>query len=156
LFLAVVLLFQTATFSPTALAQSPNEDTNMPSWFKNNVKWWNEEKLSDIDMINAIENLLKREIIKLDSTKIKTGETLSETGFFLPPNKDGTKIPSYIKNTFVSWEEGSVSDSDVANTIKFLIETNIIFTPTYSPDKPRQLAAIIDQLHGGFVLMLLG
>jgi len=145
-FLATVLLFQTVTFTPIALAQSSNEDTNVPSWFKNVVKWWKEEKLSDEEIINAIQNLLKREIIKLDSTKIKSGTTLPESKLFLPPNKDGAKIPSYVKNTFVSWEEGSVSDSDVANTIKFLIEANIIFTPTYSPDKPRQLAAIIDQL----------
>ncbi len=103
-FLATVLLFQTVTFSPIALAQSPNEDTNVPSWFKNNVKWWNEGKLSDKDMINAIENLVKREIIKLDSTKIKSGATLPETKLFLPPNKDGVGMPSYIKNTFVSWE----------------------------------------------------
>jgi len=51
LFLAIVLLFQTITFSPIASAQSPNEDTNVPSWFKNNVKWWNEGKLSDNDFI---------------------------------------------------------------------------------------------------------
>ena len=142
-----VLLFQTVTFTPIALAQNPNEDTNMPSWFKNNVKWWNEGELSDKEIINAIKNLLKREIIKLDSNKIKSGPTLPETKFFLPPNKEGVKMPSYAKNTFVSWEEGSVSDSDIANTIKFLIEANIIFTPTFSPDKPRSLAAIIDQLH---------
>ena len=49
-----VLLFQTVTFSPMVSAQISNEDTNMPSWFKNNVKWWNEEKLSDKNMINAI------------------------------------------------------------------------------------------------------
>jgi len=146
-FLATVLLFQTVTFSPIALAQSLNEDTNVPSWFKNNVKWWKEDKISDRDIINAIENLLKREIIKLDSTKIKSGETIPESKLILPPNKDGAGISSYVKNIFVSWEEGSVSDSDVANTIKSLIKENIIFTSTSSPDKPRQLAAIIDQLH---------
>jgi len=143
----IVLLFQTVTFTPIVSAQSPNEDTKIPSWFKYNVKWWNEDKLSDKEIINVIENLLKRDIIKLDSTKIKNGPTLPETKLFLPPNKDGAVIPSYVKNTFVSWEKGSVSDSDVANTIKFLIEANIIFTPTYSPDKPKQSAAIIDQLH---------
>ena len=148
LFLGIVLLFQTVTFTPIALAQSPNEDTTVPSWFKNIIKWWKDGELSDKEIINVMENLLKREIIKLDSTKIKSGESVPETKFFLPPNKDGAKIPSYVKNTFVSWEEGSVSDSEVANTIKFLIEANIIFTPTYSPDKqPRPLAAIIDQLH---------
>jgi len=145
-FLATVLFFQTVTFSPIALA-SHNEDTNIPSWFKTNAKWWKEDKISDEDIINAIENLLKRGIIKLDSTKIKSGATLPETRFFLPPNKDGASIPSYVKNTFVSWEEGVFSDSDVANTIKFLIVANFI-TSTSSPDKqPRQLAAIIDQLH---------
>ena len=146
-FLATVLLFQTVTFSPIALAQSHNEDTNMPSWFKNNAKWWKEGKISDVDIINAIENLLKRGIIKLDSTKIKSGETLPETRFFLPPNKDGASIPSYVKNTFVSWEEGVFSDSDVANTIKFLVEANIIASTSSPDNQPRQLAAIIDQLH---------
>ncbi len=145
-FLAGILLFQTVTFSPIAFAQNPNDDTNVPSWFKNNVKWWKEEKLSDEEIINAIKNLVKREIIKLDSTKIKSGSTLPETRLFLPPNKDGAGMPSYVKNTFVSWEEGSVSDSDVANTIKFLVEANIITTSS-SQDNPRQLAAIIDQLH---------
>jgi len=146
-FLAVILLFQTVTFSPIALAQNPNEDINMPSWFKNIVKWWNEGELSDKEIINVLENLLNREIIKLDSTKIKSWATLSETKFFLPPTKDGISIPSDVKNIFVSWEEGSVSDSDVVDTIKSLIDANIIFAPTYSPDKPRPLAAIIDQLH---------
>jgi len=147
-FLATTLLFQTVTFTPIVSAQSSNEDINVPSWFKNNVKWWKEEKLSDEEMINAIENLVKREIIKLDSTKIKSGPALPETKLFLPPNKDGAGIPSFVKNTFVSWEEGSVSDSEVGNTIKYLIEANIIVTSTSSPDKqPRQSAAIIDQLH---------
>jgi len=68
-FLGVVLLFQTVTFTPIAFAQSPNEDTIIPSWFKNNVKWWNEDKLSDKEIIKTIENLVEREIIKLDSTK---------------------------------------------------------------------------------------
>ncbi len=144
--LATVLLFQTVTFSPIALAQNSNDDTNIPSWFKNNAKWWKEDRLSDRDIINAMENLLKRGIIKLDSTKIKSGPALPESNLFLPPNKDGASMPSYVKNIFASWEEGVFSDSDVANIIKFLIEANII-TSTSSPDKqPRQLAAIIDQL----------
>jgi len=146
-FLVIILLFQTVTFTPVVSAQGSNEDTNVPSWFKNNIKWWKEEKLSDKEIIVAIENLLKREIIKLDSTKIKSGPTLPETKLFLPPNKEGAGMPSFVKNTFVSWGEGSVSDSDVANTIKYLIEANLIITSASSPDKQsRQSAAIIDQL----------
>ncbi len=145
-FIAAILLFQIVTFSPIALGQNYPGDIQIPSWFKNIIKWWKEGELSDKEIINALENLLKREIIKLDSTKIKSGTAILETKFFLPPNKEGAKIPSYAKNSFISWEEGSTSESDVANNIKFLIESNIIFTPTFSPDKPRPLAAIIDQL----------
>jgi len=96
-FLATVLLFQTVTFSPMASAQISNEDNQIPSWFKNNVKWWVEGKISDREIINAIENLLNREIITLDSTEIKGDVTLPETRSFLPPNKDDAKIPSYAK-----------------------------------------------------------
>lgn len=131
-----------------ASAQSSNEDNQIPSWFKNNVKWWKEDKISDAEIINAIENLLKREIIKFDSTEIKRDATLPETRLFLLPNKDDAKIPSYAKNTFASWGDGMFSDSDVTNTIKFLINSDIISlesTPSYK--QPKQLAAIIDQLH---------
>jgi len=146
-FLAAVLLFQTVTFSPNAVAQGYPEDIQIPSWFKTNAKWWKEDKISDEDIINAIENLLNQKIIKLDSSKTKSTTATLESSSPLPTNKDGARIPSYVKNIFVFWEEGSVSDSEVANTIKFLIEANII-TSTSSPDKqPRQLAAIIDQLH---------
>jgi len=147
-FLGIILLFQTVTFTPMASAQDSNQDNQMPSWFKNNAKWWGEGKISDVEIVNAIENLLKRGSIKLDSTKIKSGVTLPESRLFLPPNKDGAGIPSYVKNTFVSWEKGVFSDSDVTNTIKFLIDGNRInISPTSLQKQPRQSAAIIDQIH---------
>jgi len=147
-FLATVLLFQTVTFTPMVLAQSSNEDNQIPSWFKNNAKWWEEGKISNVEIVNAIENLLNRGIIKLDSTKIQSGATLPESRLFLPPNKDGAGIPSYVKNTLVSWEKGVLSDSDVTNTIKFLIDANRInISPTSPQKQPRQSAAIIDQIH---------
>jgi len=131
-----------------ALAQGSNEDTQMPNWFKNNVKWWMQGNLSDKEIINAIENLLNREIIKLDSTEIKRDATLPETRLFLPPNKDDAKMPSYVKNTFASWGDGVFSDSDVTNTIKFLINSNLISSQSTSSYKqPKELAAIIDQIH---------
>ena len=150
-FLATVLLFQTVTFSPIALAQSSYEDIQIPGWFKNNAKWWSEGKTSDGEIVNAIENLLNRGIIKLDSNKIKSKIATPESSSPLPPNKDDVRIPSYVKDIFVFWEEGSVSDSDMANAIKFLIEANIIITsPSLIHKQPRQLAAIIDQIHDSF------
>jgi len=152
IFIILVLIISLITIpfssSQIALAQGSNQDNQMPSWFKNNAKWWEEGKISDVEIVNAIENLLNRGIIKLDSTKIKTGATIPESRLFLPPNKDGAGIPSYVKNTFVSWEKGVFSDSDVTNTIKFLIDANLInISPTSPQKQPRQSAAIIDQIH---------
>jgi len=144
--LATVLLFQTVTFSPI-VAQSSNTDTKIPGWFKSNAKWWKDGKISDQEIINAIENLLSRKIIKLDSSKIKSTTAALESSSPLSPKAD-KRISGYVKNIFALWEEGSVSDSDVANAIKFLIEENIIITSSSSiPKTPRQLAVIIDQIH---------
>ena len=38
---------------------------SIPSWVKNSAGWWYEEKISDDDFINIIENLVKRKIIVL-------------------------------------------------------------------------------------------
>jgi len=147
-FLTTVLLFQAVTIVPIAFAQSSNDETQIPSWFKTNAKWWNEGKISDIEIVNAIENLLKRGIIKLDSEKSKSTITTPESSSSISSNQDNVRIPSYIKDVFVFWEEGSVSDSDVANAIKFLTEENIIITSSPSTQKKSgKLAAIIDQIY---------
>ena len=139
-FLAIVLLFQAVTFSPLAVAQE-SEEIKIPSWFKNNAKWWEEDRISDTEILNAIQNLLDQGVIKLDSNKI------SEASSYDLPYRDNTKIPSYVKQIFVYWQEGTVSDSDVSNALKFLIESGIIKTPSATDSKSKPLAAIIDQLH---------
>ena len=35
----------------------------IPSWIKTSVGWWHEEKISDVEFLNIIENLVKRKII---------------------------------------------------------------------------------------------
>ena len=36
---------------------------SIPSWLKNPVEWWSEEKISDDEFLNLIENLVKRKIL---------------------------------------------------------------------------------------------
>jgi len=147
-FLATVLLLQTVTFSPLTYAQTTNEDIQIPSWFKNNVKWWNEDKLSDEDIVNAIDYLLNHRSIKLDLNEISGTLSTPESSSSQSQTNENNGISSDVKDIFVLWQKGSVSDSDVANAIKFLIEANIITAASPSIDKqPKKLAAIIDQLH---------
>ncbi|MGH7884074.1 MAG: hypothetical protein ACRENO_00105 [Thermodesulfobacteriota bacterium] len=140
-FLVIVLLFQTVTFSPLAVALSSNEDIKIPSWFKNNAKWWKEGRISDNEILNAIENLLDQGVIKLDSKKIKSDSSSDDL-----PYRDDTRIPGYVKQIFVLWEESTVSDTEVSNALKFLIEAGIIKTPPTN-NQPKPLAAVIDQLN---------
>jgi len=161
-FLATVLLLQTVIFSPLAFAQSTNDDIQIPSWFKTNAKWWKEDRISDIEIINSIQNLVERGIIKLDTKNIQSEFT--ESNVPVSSSTEKMQIPSFIKQVFEFWEEGSVSDTEVANAIKFLIEEKIIITqissipkqeekspiieqPSQSPKQEGKSAAIIDQLH---------
>ncbi len=145
-FLGAVLLFQIVTFSQIAVAQSANEDIQMPSWFKNNAKWWEEGRISDTEILNAIENLLNKGIIKIDSRNIES-ETTAESDSSILPLTEDVGIPSYVKNIFVFWHQGLVSDLEVSNAIKYLLEEKIINTPFSVLKQPRPLAVIIDQLH---------
>jgi len=141
-FLGAVLLFQIVTFSQIAVAQSANEDIQMPSWFKTNAKWWEEGRISDTEILNSIENLLDKGIIKIDSDNIE-----SESDSSVLPFTEDVGIPSYVKNIFGYWHQGLVPDSDVSNAIKYLLEEKIINTPFSVLKQPRPLAVIIDQLH---------
>ena len=35
----------------------------LPPWIKTTAGWWSEDKISDDDFLNMIENLVKRKII---------------------------------------------------------------------------------------------
>jgi len=52
---------------PNGFAQEP---TNVPSWIKNTAGWWAEDKISEVEFVNAIQYLIKNGIIiiKYDST----------------------------------------------------------------------------------------
>jgi hypothetical protein len=145
-FLGAVLLFQIVTFSPIAVAQNTNNDIIMPSWFKTNAKWWEEGRISNTEILNAIENLLNKGIIKIDSRNIES-ETTAESDSSILPFTEDVGIPSYVKNIFVFWHQGLVSDLEVSNAIKYLVEEKIINTPFSVLKQPRPLAVIIDQLH---------
>lgn len=71
----------------------------MPSWFKNNAKWWEEGRISDTEILNAIENLLNKGIIKIDLDNIDGVTTAKSDSSILPFTED-VGIPSYVKKYF--------------------------------------------------------
>lgn len=138
-FLSMVLFVQAVMYNPIVVAQN-TEDVQMPSWFKTNAKWWEEGRISDTEILNAIENLLNKGIIKIEQNDIE------EDSSALPFTED-IVIPSFVKDIFSYWHKGAVTDSEVSNAIKYLVEKKIINTPIAVLKQPRPQAVIIDQLH---------
>ncbi|MBT4328273.1 MAG: hypothetical protein HOD60_15415, partial [Candidatus Nitrosopelagicus sp.] len=55
---------------PTRVEVSTDSDLKLPSWVKNNAKWWAEEKVSESEFISSMQFLVKNNIIKIPEKKI--------------------------------------------------------------------------------------
>ena len=49
----------------TVLSIQAQQEYDIPNWIRNTALWWGEEKISDADFINAIEYLMKEEILNI-------------------------------------------------------------------------------------------
>ncbi|CAD6522096.1 conserved exported hypothetical protein [metagenome] len=102
---------------PTKIETIPEPQTVqktqlIPTWIKNNAKWWAEGNSDDQTFVNAIEFLVKSEIIKVSS--------VSQT------DEKSNTIPAWIKNNAKWWAEGIITDEDFIKGIEFLAEHGII------------------------------
>ena len=53
----------------------------IPSWIKNNAKWWSEDLIEETDFINGIQYLIQKQIISLDNRKIVGNVPLEDVTF---------------------------------------------------------------------------
>ena len=95
-------------FSTKSLA----DEIHIPSWVKNNAKWWSEGQIGTNDFVNEIQYLIQYGIMKIPQTP-------SETGF-------SQQIPSWIKDSAGLWANGTITDGDFVKGIQYLIQKNII------------------------------
>jgi len=116
----VLLLLNIGLLGVPIFAVEPDgSSSKIPPWFKSNAIWWRSGSITDNDIINAIENLIEQDVIRIDFSKIDSDKINSEL-------KTDAKIPSYVKDVFGFWSDDLVPDSDVVNSIEFLITKGII------------------------------
>ncbi|QLH08288.1 hypothetical protein [Candidatus Nitrosotenuis sp. DW1] len=88
------------------------ESTEIPSWVKNNAKWWSEGTIDDSDFILGIKFLIEHNVI------------------VIPPIAQGQsepqEIPSWIKNNAKWWSQGAITDSDFVSGIQYLVSNGIM------------------------------
>jgi len=96
-------------FSTQALGQ---ESYNIPSWIKNNAKWWSEGQIGDSDFTKGLQYLIEQKIMIIPQTSVSSN----------PSNG----IPAWIKNNAKWWADGQISDGDFVKGIQFLVANGII------------------------------
>jgi len=86
----------------------------VPSWIKNNAKWWSEGTIGENDFVGGIQYLIKEKIIDIPDLP-EQASTIAEQ-----------EIPDWIKNNAGWWADGLISEDDFVNGIKYLVEQGII------------------------------
>jgi len=106
--LSVLVVSLVVIMIPSAFAE------NVPDWVKNNAGWWATDAISETEFVNAIEYLVKENIIQVNV--LQTSET-------------SQSVPEWVKNTAGWWANNQISDSDFVNSIQYLIKVGIMKIP---------------------------
>ena len=104
LLLCIVLVFAVIII-PSAFAE------NVPDWVKNTAGWWATDAISETEFVNAIEFLVKENIIQVNVSQ--TSET-------------SQGVPEWVKNTAGWWATDVISETEFVNAVEFLVKENII------------------------------
>jgi len=87
--------------------------SKVPTWIKNNAKWWSDGNIDDTNFTNGIKYLVNQKIIQTSKTT-------------QVPSVAETHIPSWIKNNAGWWSKGLISEDDFLKGIEYLIEKGIM------------------------------
>jgi hypothetical protein len=97
-----------------------NEQSKIPQWIKNSVRWWAEDKIKDLDFILGIQYLIKEGILNPPSHEDKIAMSYD-------PNKGiGVQIPLYVKQTSLWWTQDKIPDDEFVAGIQYLIKKGIL------------------------------
>jgi len=86
----------------------------IPSWIKNNAKWWAKGQIGDSDFVGGVQHLIKEKIIDIPDLPEQASETAEE------------QVPDWVRNNAGWWADGLISEDDFVNGIKWLVEKGII------------------------------
>jgi len=90
----------------------PADEITIPSWIKNNARWWSEGLFTDNDFVTGIKYMVKQGIIQNTITSSKDNSNI--------------KIPGWVKTNANWWTNGLISDKEFTNGIQYLISAGII------------------------------
>ena len=80
-------------------SQTSSPANLVPNWIKNNANWWATDQISDIDFINGIEFLIKKQIMMIDNENILGKVPLDDVIFSPSWNIDKNELV-YVASSF--------------------------------------------------------
>jgi hypothetical protein len=87
---------------------------SIPTWIKNNAKWWSDGQIDDSDFVKGIQYLIKSKVMIIPQTESSASQSSQQ-------------IPAWIKNNAGWWAGGKISDNDFVLGIQYLIRNGIIW-----------------------------
>jgi len=100
-----------------------DSDVTIPDWVKSTAGWWAEGLVTDREFVDAIEYMVKNQIISSPTISVIEGTESSES-----QNRD-VSVPDWIKNNAAWWAEGQIEDVDFASGIEYMVKNQIINSP---------------------------
>lgn len=107
---------QTGLFPFKLDSQTPQQTLStaksIPSWIKNNAKWWHDGAIGDDEFTKGIQYMIQNGIMTIPQTQ--SGSSSSQS------------IPSWIKNNAGWWADGKISDDEFVKGIQWLVSNGMI------------------------------
>ena len=102
------------TSIPIVIDRTGEQDIkiSIPQWVRNNAAWWSDGQIDDETFIQAIEYLIKNDILLIPKTQQETSNS--------------QEIPSWIKNNAAWWSDGQIDDETFVQGLQFLIQNGIL------------------------------
>ncbi len=88
------------------------EEISIPEWIRNNAAWWADGQIDDGTFVQAIEYLIKNDIILIPKTEQESS--------------DAQEIPDWIKNNAAWWADGQIDDETFVQGLQYLIQKGIL------------------------------
>jgi len=114
---AILVIFITAT-SLTSFLTIHAEESQIPSWIKNNAGWWANDEIGEDEFLHAITFLQKNGILKIP---VQQNNTTTE----LETNEEN-RVPTWIKSNAKWWAQNLISDEEFISGLYFLADNGIL------------------------------
>jgi len=93
--------------------QPASEQSKVPSWIKNNAKWWSEKQIGDSDFLSGIQYMIQQKII------LVSGKSPGSSQANAP-------VPDWIRNNAGWWADDKITEGEFVKALEFLINNGIV------------------------------